>query len=82
MLDARGAKALATLDQFGVAVAYLEGWLDVDGDLAAALRMRRFFRDIHPIAWVSQFAPSLSRVARRATAGDLATTTTRTPSSS
>ena len=59
VLDARGAKALETLDQFGIAVAYLEGWLDVDGDLAAALRMRRFFRDIHPVKWVSQFVPSL-----------------------
>jgi cyclopropane-fatty-acyl-phospholipid synthase len=59
--DARGAKALAGLDQFGVAVAYLEGWLDVDGDLSAALKMRRFFHDIHPVAWVSQFAPALVR---------------------
>lgn len=59
--DWRGAKALAGLDQFGVAVAYLEGWLDVDGDLAAALRMRRFFHDIHPVAWVGRFAPALIR---------------------
>ncbi len=57
--DARGEKALAGLDQFGVAVAYLEGWIDVDGDLAVALKMRKFFRDIHPVAWVSQFVPSL-----------------------
>jgi cyclopropane-fatty-acyl-phospholipid synthase len=57
--DERGAKALAGLDQFGVAVAYLQGWLDVDGDLAVALKMRDFFRDIHPIAWVSQFVPAL-----------------------
>ncbi|HEX6498278.1 MAG TPA: class I SAM-dependent methyltransferase [Micromonosporaceae bacterium] len=59
--DGRGAKALAGLDQLGVAVAYLQGWLDVDGDLAAALKMRAFFRDIHPIAWVSRFAPALVR---------------------
>jgi cyclopropane-fatty-acyl-phospholipid synthase len=59
--DPRGAKALAGLDQFGVAVAYLEGWLDVEGDLATALKMRRFFRDFHPVAWVSQFAPALIR---------------------
>lgn len=57
--DPRGAKALGSLDQFGVAVAYLEGWLDVDGDLAAALKMRRFFRDLHPVKWVSQFVPAL-----------------------
>ncbi|GIF50676.1 cyclopropane-fatty-acyl-phospholipid synthase [Asanoa ferruginea] len=56
--DQRGAKALAGLDQFGVAVAYLHGWLDVDGDLAAALRMRRFFNDFHPIAFLSRFTPA------------------------
>ncbi|HEX5596006.1 MAG TPA: class I SAM-dependent methyltransferase [Micromonosporaceae bacterium] len=53
----QGAQALASLDQFGVAVAYLRGWLDVDGDLAAALRMRGFFRDVHPIAFLSRFTP-------------------------
>jgi cyclopropane-fatty-acyl-phospholipid synthase len=59
--DARGARALAELDQFGVAVAYLEGWLDVDGDLAAALRMRSFFRDFHPVAFLSRWAPAMIR---------------------
>ncbi|HEU4421386.1 MAG TPA: class I SAM-dependent methyltransferase [Pilimelia sp.] len=59
--DARGAKALAALDQFRVAVAYLEGWLDVDGDLAAALRMRQFFSDFHPVAWLINFAPAVIR---------------------
>src|SRR5262249_6497740 len=59
--DPRGARALAGLDQFQVAVAYLNGWLDVDGDVATALKMRTFFRDVHPIAWLSQFAPALIR---------------------
>jgi cyclopropane-fatty-acyl-phospholipid synthase len=59
--DRRGAKALAALDQFRVAVAYLEGWLDVEGDLATALKMRSFFSDIHPIAWLTNFAPALLR---------------------
>lgn len=59
--DWRGAKALAGLDQFAVVVAYLEGWLDVEGDLMAAMRMRRFFHDVHPVAWLSQFAPALLR---------------------
>jgi cyclopropane-fatty-acyl-phospholipid synthase len=59
--DPRAEKALGGLDQFGVAVAYLNGWLDVDGDLAAALKMRAFFHDFHPIAWVSQFVPALVR---------------------
>ena len=51
--DGRGAKALAALDQFRVAVAYLQGWLDVDGDLVAALKMRQFFKAVHPIAWLT-----------------------------
>jgi cyclopropane-fatty-acyl-phospholipid synthase len=59
--DRRGAKALVGLDQLGVAVAYLHGWLDVDGDLSAALRMRSFFHDVHPIAWIARFAPVLLR---------------------
>jgi cyclopropane-fatty-acyl-phospholipid synthase len=56
--DDRGAKALAGLDQFGVAVAYLNGWLDVDGDLGEALKMRTFFRDFHPIAFVGRVVPN------------------------
>jgi cyclopropane-fatty-acyl-phospholipid synthase len=59
--DPRGAKALAGLDQLGVAVAYLQGWLDVEGDLAEALKMRRFFTDFHPVAWVGRFLPALVR---------------------
>ena len=81
--DARGAKALAALDQFQVAVAYLQGWLDVDGDLAAALKMRRFFPDFHPIAWLARFAPGAAARPQGARPPvDLARTTTRTPSSS
>ena len=30
-------------------MAYLQGWLDVDGDLAEALKMRSFFNDFHPM---------------------------------
>lgn len=59
--DERGAKALAALDQFAVAVAYLQGSLDVDGDLAAALRIRSFFSDRHPIAFLGRFVPALVR---------------------
>jgi cyclopropane-fatty-acyl-phospholipid synthase len=57
--DERGAQALAKLDQFAVAVSYLRGWLDLDGDLVSALKMRKFLRDFHPVAWVSAFLPAL-----------------------
>jgi cyclopropane-fatty-acyl-phospholipid synthase len=53
-----GAKALASLDQFQIAVAYLKGWLDMDGDLMAALKMREFFPDVHPVAWLGRFVPA------------------------
>jgi cyclopropane-fatty-acyl-phospholipid synthase len=59
--DPRGATALAKLDQFAVAVSYLRGWLDLDGDLVKALTMRAFLRDIHPIAWISEFLPAMLR---------------------
>ncbi|MBB4961594.1 class I SAM-dependent methyltransferase [Micromonospora polyrhachis] len=63
--DPRGAKALADLDQFGVAVAYLQGWLDVEGDLASALKMRAFFSDFHPVAWLGRFLPAVVRGGRQ-----------------
>jgi cyclopropane-fatty-acyl-phospholipid synthase len=56
-----GAKALASLDQFQIAIAYLKGWLDIDGDVMAALKMRKFFPDFHPIAWLGRYAPALLR---------------------
>jgi len=59
--DDRGAKALASLDQLQVAMAYLKGSLDLDGDLVTALSMRKFFPDLHPIAWLGRFAPALLR---------------------
>lgn len=59
--DPQGARALSRLDQFAVAVAYLQGWLDVEGDLAAALRMRSFFTDRHPVAFLGRFLPALIR---------------------
>jgi cyclopropane-fatty-acyl-phospholipid synthase len=61
VLDDRGAKALGSLDQLQVAIAYLQGSLDLDGDLVTALAMRKFFPDFHPIAWIGRFAPALFR---------------------
>jgi cyclopropane-fatty-acyl-phospholipid synthase len=59
--DAEGLRALGSLDQLQVAVAYLQGHLDVEGDLLAVFAMRKFFPDIHPIAWLARFAPGLLR---------------------
>jgi cyclopropane-fatty-acyl-phospholipid synthase len=59
--DVQGGEALASLDQFQIAIAYLNGHLDLDGDLVTALAMREFFPDVHPIAWLGRFAPALLR---------------------
>ncbi|MFC7479210.1 class I SAM-dependent methyltransferase [Luedemannella flava] len=61
VLDSIGEKALASLDQLQVAVAYLRGHLDVEGDVMAVLAMRKFFPDFHPIAWLARFAPMALR---------------------
>ncbi|MFG1951923.1 class I SAM-dependent methyltransferase [Micromonospora sp. NPDC048830] len=57
--DEVGHRALRSLDQLQVALAYLHGHLDVEGDLATALTMRRFFSDVHPIAFLARWAPAL-----------------------
>jgi cyclopropane-fatty-acyl-phospholipid synthase len=59
IVDERGERTLASFDQFQIAVAYLEGHLDIDGDLQCALSMRSLFRDFHPIAWMSRYVPRL-----------------------
>jgi cyclopropane-fatty-acyl-phospholipid synthase len=59
--DDEGLRALSSMDQLQVALAYLRGHLDLVGDMMAALAMRKFFPDIHPIAWLSRFAPMLFR---------------------
>lgn len=53
--DPRGQKALGGLDQFAIGVAYLRGWLDIEGDLMTALKMREMFHDFHPIAWLGRY---------------------------
>ena len=49
----RGMSALATLDALVITEAYVSGAIDVEGDIEAALSMRDFFIDRHPLvtAW-------------------------------
>jgi cyclopropane-fatty-acyl-phospholipid synthase len=61
MNDRDGERAMQSLDQLQVAVAYLQGHLEVDGDVMTALTMRKFFPDIHPVAWLARFVPMLLR---------------------
>lgn len=48
-----GASALQGLDALAVATAYLNGDVDVEGDFLAAINIRDFFSDRHPLqfAW-------------------------------
>jgi cyclopropane-fatty-acyl-phospholipid synthase len=57
MGDRDGMRAVASLDQFAMGLAYLRGSLDVEGDLMAMLRIRAMFHDRHPIAWLGRFLP-------------------------
>lgn len=47
--DRAGRAALASLDETKVALAYMDGELDLDGDLLAVLGMRRLLSDRHPL---------------------------------
>ena len=49
----RGMSALETVDSLVISEAYLSGAIDIEGDPAAALSMRNFFADAHPLvaAW-------------------------------
>jgi cyclopropane-fatty-acyl-phospholipid synthase len=57
--DEAGHDALVSLDQLQVALAYLRGHLEVEGDIVAVLNMRQFFSDFHPIAFAGRWLPSL-----------------------
>jgi cyclopropane-fatty-acyl-phospholipid synthase len=57
--DDDGAAALGSLDQFAIAVAYLDGHLDIGGNLLAALAMRDLFHDRHPLAYAARFVKPL-----------------------
>ncbi len=51
----RGWRALAALDETQIGGAYLQGDLDFEGDVLAALDLRRFLSDRHPLASLWRF---------------------------
>ncbi len=51
----RGLKALTSLQENAIAVAYMEGDLDVSGDFAQAMALRDSFSDFHPLLSVWRF---------------------------
>ena len=66
LVNDAGAKALASFDELAVAEAYMEGDLDIDGDLLAALKARPVLADPHPLKylWATYGAPRLLGQAR------------------
>jgi cyclopropane-fatty-acyl-phospholipid synthase len=57
--DRRGAAALATMDALAVCEAYLNGALDVVGEIKPLLALRDMFRDRHPLLRAMRFVRPL-----------------------
>jgi cyclopropane-fatty-acyl-phospholipid synthase len=55
----KGAAALRSVDLLAVASAYLDGDLELEGDLIAAIGMRDFFHDRHPFQYLMRFVGPL-----------------------
>jgi cyclopropane-fatty-acyl-phospholipid synthase len=53
--DQLGLDALASFDIVRAGEAFLEGHLDVEGDLAQMLGLRPIFTDFHPVQYVGKF---------------------------
>ncbi len=51
----RAWRALGSLDETRIAEAYMRGDIDFDGDMLAALDLRRFLSDRHPLASLWRF---------------------------
>ena len=54
-----GASALGSLDVLNVTAAYLGGDVDLEGDFLAAIDMRDFFADRHPLQYLARFVKPL-----------------------
>jgi cyclopropane-fatty-acyl-phospholipid synthase len=55
----RGVASLASLDLLGVTTAYLNGDVDLEGDFLAAINVRDFFSDRHPLQYAWRFVQPL-----------------------
>jgi cyclopropane-fatty-acyl-phospholipid synthase len=52
----RGARAIAGLQEYAIADAFLGGDIDIEGDFLAVMDMRRHMKDRHPLWWFLRFA--------------------------
>lgn len=55
LTNQRAWRALGSLDETRIGEAYMRGDLDFDGDMLAALDLRRFLSDRHPLASIWRF---------------------------
>ncbi len=55
----RGTRALASLDEYAVAEAYVNADIDVEGDFLQAFELRRLFSDDHPVRSLLRFVQPL-----------------------
>lgn len=53
--NAKGLDALASMQENAIAVAYMEGDLDVEGEFAEALALRDVLSDFHPLLSIWRF---------------------------
>src|SRR4051812_4001478 len=58
---AKGVDALGSLDLLAVTAAYLNGDIDLEGDFLAAIAIRDFFSDRHPLQFAWRYVQPLLR---------------------
>jgi cyclopropane-fatty-acyl-phospholipid synthase len=57
--NGRGTSALGSLDLLAVTAGYLQGDIDLEGDFLAAIDIRDFFSDRHPLQFAWRFVQPL-----------------------
>ena len=70
--DRRGAAALASMDKLAIADAYVEGALELEGELERAFEIRPLLRDRHPLRFAWRFLRPLLLGRTRADAAFIA----------
>jgi cyclopropane-fatty-acyl-phospholipid synthase len=63
--NARGVRALTSLDEFQIATAYIRDDIDVDGDFMSCLDLRSVLTDRHPVRSLLRFVIPLVRGQRK-----------------
>ncbi len=57
----KGIKALSSLDEYAIGVAFVNGDLDIEGDFLQALKLRKYFTDNHPLLSLWRYLRPLLR---------------------